>query len=51
MFLKVEYMGTGCGYTGRVTSKWVKGLCPPGCPKHGPLKVDLPAADEGLRLA
>jgi hypothetical protein len=43
--LKAECPSEGCGYTVRVTSKWVRELGPPHCPKHGAMVVDLPAAD------
>jgi hypothetical protein len=39
--LKAECSGDGCGYTVRVTSKWVRDLGPPHCPRHGPMTVDL----------
>ena len=44
--LKAECSGSGCGYTVRVTAKWVRDLGPPHCPKHGPMVVDLPAEAE-----
>ncbi len=30
-----------CGYTVRTTKKWIE-VGPPGCPAHGPMKVELP---------
>lgn len=36
----------GCGYTVRITSKWVKDIGPPICPKHGPMAVNGGAADD-----
>lgn len=33
-----------CGYTVRVTSKWLE-IGPPGCPHHGPMDVDGEADD------
>lgn len=41
--LKAECSGPGCGYTVRITAKWVRDLGPPHCPKHGAMKVELPA--------
>ena len=38
--LKAECVGHGCGYTARITAKWVDELGPPLCPKHGPMTVD-----------
>lgn len=35
-----------CGYTVRVTGKWVNDVGPPHCPKHGAMTVDLPADDD-----
>ena len=37
---------SGCGYTVRVTNKWLE-VGPPGCPLHGPMDcdVDLPEDD------
>lgn len=43
--LKAECTDPECEYTVRITSKWVKDLGPPGCPKHGPMTVDLPDSD------
>jgi hypothetical protein len=40
--LKAACEAEGCGYSVRVTSKWVKELGPPGCPKHGPMAVVQP---------
>ena len=44
--LKAECEGEGCGYTVRITGKWVTDVGPPHCPRHGPMKVELPADDE-----
>jgi hypothetical protein len=44
--LKAECAGEGCGYVVRVSSKWVRDLGPPHCPKHGPMTVDLPPGNE-----
>jgi hypothetical protein len=33
--LKAECEGDGCGYTVRVTAKWVDEVGPPHCPNHG----------------
>lgn len=35
-----------CGYTVRITGKWVDEVGPPHCPKHGPMTVDLPDNDD-----
>jgi hypothetical protein len=35
-----------CGYTVRVTLKWVTEAGPPHCPKHGAMAVDLPDEDD-----
>lgn len=35
-----------CGYTVRVTSKWVDEVGPPHCPKHGSMTVELPDNDD-----
>jgi hypothetical protein len=43
--LKAECEGHGCGYTVRVTAKWVRDIGPPHCPRHGPMTVELPADD------
>lgn len=43
--LKAECKADGCGYSVRVTSKWIKDVGPPGCPKHGPMTVNLPDGD------
>jgi hypothetical protein len=42
--LKAACEAEGCGYSVRVTSKWVNDLGPPGCPKHGPMAVKPPKA-------
>lgn len=44
--LKAECSAPACGYTVRVTAKWVRDLGPPHCPKHGPMTVDLPPDGE-----
>ena len=44
--LKAECAGKGCGYTVRVTSKWVKDIGPPHCPVHGAMTVHLPPDDD-----
>jgi hypothetical protein len=44
--LKADCADPACGYTVRVTAKWVRELGPPGCPKHGPMEVALPADGE-----
>lgn len=44
--LKAECGGEACGYTVRITAKWVREIGPPHCPKHGAMKVDLPADDQ-----
>lgn len=41
--LKAECGAPACGYTVRVTARWVVDLGPPHCPKHGAMNVDLPA--------
>jgi hypothetical protein len=39
--LKAECGGDGCGYTVRITAKWVDDIGAPLCPKHGsPMKVE-----------
>ena len=35
-----------CGYTVRITGKWVNEVGPPLCPKHGAMTVDLPPDDD-----
>ncbi len=35
-----------CGYTVRLTAKWVQDLGAPHCPKHGAMTVDLPADED-----
>jgi hypothetical protein len=44
--LKAECRGPGCGYVVRVTSKWVRDVGPPGCPKHGPMFCEIPEEEE-----
>ena len=38
--LKAECGGDGCGYTVRITAKWVDDIGAPLCPKHGAMAVD-----------
>ena len=38
--LKAECEGEGCGYTVRITAKWVDDIGAPHCPKHGAMGVD-----------
>src|SRR5277367_3241368 len=38
--LKAECAGHGCGYTVRITAKWVDELGAPHCPKHGAMAID-----------
>ena len=44
--LKAECSGHGCGYTLRITAKWVDEVGAPVCPRHGPMTVDRPEAVE-----
>jgi hypothetical protein len=44
--LKAECSGPGCGYTVRITAKWVDDLGPPHCPRHGPMAIDRGQAVE-----
>ena len=44
--LKAECGGAGCGYTVRITAKWVDDIGAPLCPKHGAMTVDRPEGDE-----
>ncbi len=44
--LKAECGGEGCGYTVRITAKWVNDIGAPLCPKHGAMTVDRPEGDE-----
>jgi hypothetical protein len=37
--LKAECGGDGCGYTLRITAKWVDEVGAPLCPKHGAMVV------------
>jgi len=46
--LKAECSGEGCGYTVRITAKWVRGIGAPHCPMHGAMAVDLPPDDPDL---
>lgn len=42
--LKATCEGAGpCGYTVRLTAKWVQEVGPPHCPKHGAMTVEIPA--------
>jgi 2-keto-4-pentenoate hydratase len=44
--LKATCEGDGpCGYTVRLTAKWVQEVSPPHCPKHGAMAVDMPAEE------
>ena len=43
--LKAECTGEGCGYTVRITAKWVDELGAPLCPKHGVMTVDRGGGD------
>lgn len=38
--LKAECGGDGCGYTVRITAKWVDDVGAPHCPTHGAMAVD-----------
>jgi hypothetical protein len=44
--LKAECSGHGCGYTLRITAKWVDEIGPPHCPRHGPMTMETPEATE-----
>ncbi len=44
--LKAECSADGCGYVVRIAAKWVNDLGPPLCPKHGPMVVEFPPANE-----
>ena len=44
--LKAECGGEGCGYTVRITAKWVDDIGAPLCPRHGAMGVDRPKAAE-----
>ena len=44
--LKAECDGEGCGYTVRITAKWVDDIGAPLCPRHGAMGVDRPEAAE-----
>jgi hypothetical protein len=41
-----ENDGKPCGYTVRVTKKWVIGLGAPHCPLHGEMSIDIPGEGE-----
>jgi len=45
--LKAECSGEGCGYTVRITAKWVDDIGAPLCPKHGAMTIDRGEADKG----
>ena len=38
--LKAECAGHGCGYTVRITAKWVDDIGAPLCPRHGAMAID-----------
>ena len=44
--LKAECGGEGCGYTVRITAKWVDDIGAPLCPRHGAMGVDRAQAAE-----
>ena len=44
--LKAQCEGEGCGYTLRITAKWVDDIGAPLCPRHGAMGVDRPEAAE-----
>ena len=45
--LKAMCEGIGpCGYTVRLTAKWVQDVGPPHCPKHGAMTVEMPTDEE-----
>jgi hypothetical protein len=44
--LKAECLGHGCGYTVRVAARWIADCGPPHCPKHGPMHVLQPLAQD-----
>jgi hypothetical protein len=44
--LKAECEGDGCGYTVRITAKWVDEIGAPLCPKHGAMRVERGDDDE-----
>jgi hypothetical protein len=46
--LKAECKQDECGYTVRLTAKWVDEIGPPHCPKHGAMTVDRNEAEAGL---
>ncbi len=43
--LKAACGAEGCGYTVRITAKWVADVGPPHCPKHGAMALDAPASN------
>jgi hypothetical protein len=45
-WLKAECEKDDCGYTVRVSAKQARDVGPPHCPKHGPMRVDLPPLEE-----
>lgn len=49
--LKAACADMACGYTVRITGKWVIEVGPPHCPKHGAMAVDLPDDDESEPVA
>lgn len=49
--LKATCSNADCEYTLRITAKWVKELGPPGCPKHGPMTVEIPADEADAAAA
>jgi hypothetical protein len=44
--LKAECGDEGCGYTVRITAKWVDEIGAPVCPKHGAMNVERPDGGE-----
>ena len=44
--LKADCDGEGCGYTVRITAKWVDEIGAPICPRHGAMKVERPNSGE-----
>lgn len=47
--LKAECSNETCGYTVRVTGKWVRSLGPPHCPVHGAMVVEMADDEEMAR--
>jgi hypothetical protein len=45
--LKAECTTLACGYTVRITSKWVTEVGPPHCPNHGAMQVERAEQDDG----